>query len=585
MRAVIYQLFVRHFSNEKKGGRAWGSKQQNGCGTFAGVTDEALHELACMGVTHLWLTGVLRHATRTECPGLPAHPECVVKGIAGSPYAVVDYFDVDPDLALQPENRLEEYRNLLARVRQFGMVPMMDFVPNHVSRCYASTVAPEAEFGSQDRTDLFFERNNSFYYLERGASDGRMMLPAGEFRQERGCGRVTGNNAATWNPLDTDWYETVKLNYGCDYRHGAAEAEALPGLMARREALPRTWVVLDKVLAWWQSMGVGGFRCDMAHMVPLPFWRWVIAHARMRGEAFFVAEAYNDGMKLTPGDALTALLEAGFDAVYDADAYHALRGLYESGGWANDLDRFHRPENPLFHGGVRYVENHDEPRMASPLFWGGCGEKVARAAMVAQFTTTCGPVLFYNGQEVAERADGPTGFGGDNGRTSIFDYTSLPRLQLWYHHGLCDGALLPAPLRDLRHFCASLMRLLQLPAFAQGGFYGLNWANQQTVQFGRDPGEATSGHRVYAFLRFDPATRSACLVACNFSPSSDMDVRIHFSEDACNWSRRFAPAFCFRDLLDPLTPPISIDRESLLGPGLPLLIPVGSARILSWELT
>ena len=536
-----------------------------------------------MGVTHLWLTGVLRHATQTAYPGLPAHPPSVVKGIAGSPYAVVDYFDVDPDLAEHPETRMTEFRDLLVRVRKWGMIPMIDFVPNHVSRCYASIVAPQWEFGRQDRTEMFFDRNNSYFYLDRGVGEGRMMLPDGEFLPERGCGRVTGNNAATWTPLNTDWYETVKLNYGCDYRHGAAEAEALPGIMARREALPRTWLLLDEVLAWWQSMGVGGFRCDMAHMVPLPFWRWAIAHARLRGEVFFVAEAYNDGMKLTEQDALPALLAAGFNAVYDAEAYHALRGLYESGGWANDLDRFHRPENPLFSCGVRYVENHDEPRMASPAFWGSAGEKVARAVMAAQFFTSCGPVLFYNGQEVAERADGPTGFGGTNGRTSIFDYTTLPRLQLWYNHGCCDGAELPMELHALRDFCSRLLRMLQLPAIARGGFYGLNWANRQTAQFGREPGESVSGHLVYAFLRYDSASHSALLIVCNFSSVAAADVHVHFSDDACNWARRTAHTFQFRDLLAPDEPPISVFRATLLSSGLPLSIPVGSARVLSWD--
>ena len=584
MRPVIYQLFVRHFSNEERNGKQWGTKDENGCGLFTGVNDNALRELASMGVTHLWLTGVLRHATRTSYPGLPAHPASVVKGIAGSPYAVVDYFDVDPDLAECPEKRLTEFRDLLARVRKWGMIPMIDFVPNHVSRCYTSTVAPQWEFGRQDRTDVFFDRNNSYYYLDRGAGEGRMMLPDGEFVSERSCGRVTGNNAATWTPLNTDWYETVKLNYGCDYRHGAAEAEALPGLMARREVLPRTWLLLDEVLAWWQSMGVGGFRCDMAHMVPLPFWRWAIAHARLRGDVFVMAEAYNDGMKLTEGDALPALLSAGFNAVYDAEAYHGLRGLYEGGGWANDLDRFHRPENPLFSHGVRYVENHDEPRMASPLLWGGVGEKVARAAMVAQYLTTCGPVLFYNGQEVAERADGPSGFGGTNGRTSIFDYTTLPRLQLWYNHGRCDGAALPIQQRSLRDFCVRLLRMLQLPAIARGGFYGLNWANQQTEQFGRDPGESISGHHIYAFLRYDPASRSAILVVCNFSPANDADVRVHFSEDACNWARRTAESFQFSDLLSSETSsPVSASRNTLLSSGLALSVPAGSARVLSWD--
>ncbi len=572
MRAVIYQLFVRHF------GASVGQS-----GRFSNVNDRALGELAEMGVTHLWLTGVLRHATQTSYPGLPAHPACVVKGKAGSPYAVVDYFDVDPELAEKKEARLDEYRELLERVHKWGMVPMMDFVPNHVSRCYGSVVAPESDFGKQDRTDVFFDRNNAFFYLDRAGSDGRMMLPDGEFLPERDRGRVTGNNAATWSPSVNDWYETVKLNYGCDYRRGAAGAEALPGLLARREELPRTWLLMDEVLAWWQEMGVGGFRCDMAHMVPVPFWRWAIAQARMRRDVFFAAEAYNDDMKMTEGDVLPALLSAGFDAVYDADAYHALRGLYEENVWANDLDAHHRPESPLFVHGVRYVENHDEPRLASPLYWGGVGERAARAVMVAQYTTSCGPVLFYNGQETGERADEPADFGGNNGRTSIFDYITLPRFRLWYHDGKCDGASLPPALRELRDFCRRLLRLLQQPVFAKGSFYGLNWANRQTVPFGRCEGEESSGHLVYAFLRYDAASRVAALVVCNFSPSASAQVRVHIPQNACDWARRRSETFSFRDLLDPANSPVRISRAALLSEGLLLSVPAGDARILAWD--
>ena len=114
----------------------WGSRETNGCGTFNGVTDKALREIARMGFTHIWLTGVLRHATQTAHPGLAAQPESIVKGLAGSPYAVVDYFDVDPDLASSPEKRMDEFKALVKRCRTVGLLPMMDFIPNHVSRAY-----------------------------------------------------------------------------------------------------------------------------------------------------------------------------------------------------------------------------------------------------------------------------------------------------------------------------------------------------------------------------------------------------------------------------------------------------------------
>ncbi|MGN1310055.1 MAG: hypothetical protein ACI4XO_09455 [Akkermansia sp.] len=193
--------------------------------------------------------------------GMEADPAVVVKGRAGSPYAVTDYYDVDPDLAEDPAARLEEFRALVQRVRRHGMVPMLGFIPNHLSRCYDSRVRPEHQFGAGDNRSVFFARDNAFYYLEPCCSDRSLCLPGGEFVPEHGCGRVTGNNAATWTPGVYDWYETVNLNYGVDYRGGAAAAESLPGMLARVDEVPRTWREMDAVLAYWQSMGVGGFRC------------------------------------------------------------------------------------------------------------------------------------------------------------------------------------------------------------------------------------------------------------------------------------------------------------------------------------
>ena len=583
MRPVIYQLFVRHFSNFNEGGVPWGSREQNGCGTFNAITDKALEQIAGMGVTHLWLTGVLRHATQTPHDGLPADPACIVKGIAGSPYAVTDYFDVDPDLAEDTEHRREEFAALLQRARNRGMVPVIDFVPNHVSRNYRSTVRPSSSFGEHDDTNCFFARDNSFYYLEPHHADIPMHLPEGDYEPERGCGRVTGNNVASWNPGSYDWYETVKLNYGSDYRHGAHSAAALPSLLAPEYAIPRTWQLMNEVLAYWQDMGVGGFRCDMAHMVPMPFWRWIIAHARLRdSSAFFMAEGYDDHLKLVDGPVHEALLSAGFNGVYDGVAYEALRKIYEGGAWANDLDRLHQTESPLFRGGVRYVENHDEPRMAAPMYWAGVGADVIQAAMVAQYCTTTGPVLVYNGQEAGERAEGPGGYGGDNGRTSIFDYTTLPRLQRWTNGGKYDAAGLSPEERELRGYTARLLTLLQHPALAKGGFYGLNWANRDTPDFGRKPGETVSGHGLYAFLRHYRKAKSTLLVVCNFHPVETARTHVHIPSHACEWAGKKPGTYHFVPLIDVSNPILESTLDELDSIGLPVEIPPGKALILEW---
>ena len=583
MRQVIYQLFVRHFSNFKVGNTPWGTREENGCGTFNAVTDTALEQLARMGVTHLWLTGVLRHATQTPHEGLPADPECVVKGKAGSPYAVTDYFDVDPDLAENVESRREEFAALLRRCRRWGMVPMIDFIPNHVSRHYHSTVCPGSSFGAQDDRSCFFARDNAFYYLEPQQGDVPMLLPGGEYVPERGQGRVSGNNVASWTPGEYDWYETVKLNYGTDYRHGCHAADALPGLLAPEYALPRTWQLMNEVIAYWQDMGVGGFRCDMAHMVPLPFWRWIIAHARLRDRsAFFVAEGYDDHLNLVNGLPHPALLAAGFDGVYDGSAYEALRRIFEGGAWANDLDSLHQETSPMFRGGVRYIENHDEPRMTAPMYWGGMGSRVTRAGMVAQYCSTAGPVLVYNGQEVGEEPSGPGGYGGDNGRTSIFDYTHLPHLQHWSNGGTYDGALLTREEHELRNFTAHLLTLLQHPALAKGGFYGLNWANRDTPDYGRREGDTTSGHNLYAFLRHYRKSRSTMLVVCNLSPNETACTFIHIPVNAQEWVGKKPGCYTFVPLLDAASPLIDIDATRLESSGLPVTLPPGQAQIFEW---
>ena len=574
MRPVIYQLFVRHFSNFTTGGTPWGDKETNGCGSFNGVTDTALEQIARMGVTHVWFTGVLRHATQTAYEGLPADPPCIVKGKAGSPYAVTDYFDVDPDLAENPEKRLDEFAALLVRCRRWGMIPLIDFVPNHVSRNYHSTVRPEHSFGAHDDRRCFFSRDNAFYYLEPHGTDTPMQLPGGEFLPERGQGRVTGNNVASWTPGAYDWYETAKLNYGTDYRHGNHAAAMLPSLLAPEYALPRTWQLMNEVLAYWQDMGVGGFRCDMAHMVPLPFWRWIIAHARLRDRAaFFIAEGYDDHMKLVEGPVHAALLSVGFDGVYDSGAYDSLRKVYESGASVHLLDKYHAPGSPLFRGGVRYIENHDEPRIASPLYWGGAGSIVCPAVMVAQYATTAGPVLVYNGQETAECADGPGGYGGDNGRTSIFDYTNLPHFLHWTNGGRYDGALLTPEEKELRRFTSHLLTLLQHPALSKGDFYGLNWANMQTPGF---------RNGVYAFLRHYRKTKSTLLVVCNLSAEKAMETRIHIPQNAMDWAAMKPGSYCFVPLLETASAIVGIDSEEVQTAGVPVSLPPGRAHIFEW---
>jgi glycosidase len=524
-RPVIYQLLVRTFGNSNETRKINGTLAENGCGKFSHINDIALESIAAMGFTHIWLTGVLEQASGTSYPNRPADKPDILKGLAGSPYAIKDYFDVCPDYAMDPERRIDEFKDLLARCRRHGFKVIIDFVPNHVARSYASDVRPDWSFGEGDRRDLFFDRDNHFYYLQVDHPGGGapLKLPTigmlgcdGMFEPEKEFGRVTGNNVISWAPSANDWYETVKLNYGHDFTNGRQTGH-LPGPCACLDEVPKTWRTMDAVLGYWQEMGVDGFRVDMAHMVPMEFWRWAVARCRARDlGVFFAAEAYdNDPAKLTDAQVLDELLAAGFDAVYDDPSYDVLEGLYDSGKWANDLDGLIFT-GERFHKSLRYAENHDEVRLASHKEWGGLGMKVGRPVSTVLFALGRGPIMMYHGQELGEPALGVEGFGGDDARTSIFDYWSMPEFTKWVNGGKFDGERLSDEQKALRDWYRKLLHVMHDKAFTDGDFFGLNHANKDNPQFGRIGDESVSGHWLYAFLRSDRESGRAFLVVANF---------------------------------------------------------------------
>lgn len=540
-RQAIYQMMVRTFGNTNETRKENGTLAENGCGKFAHVNDAAIRAIREMGFNTIWLTGVLEQASGTGYPGRPADDPDILKGVAGSPYAIKDYFDVCPDYADVPEKRLEEFKALLARCKKAGMRTIIDFVPNHVARSYQSDVKPELSFGEGDDRTKFFVRDNHFYYLQKGDPGGGppLMLPTAEktgcglFGPESEYGRVTGNNSITWAPSVHDWYETVKLNYGHDFTSGR-NTSALPGPDAAPAEVPKTWRTMDEIIAYWQGMGVGGFRVDMAHMVPMEFWRWMVKRARARDAAvFFCAEAYdNDPAKLTDGNVLDGLLDAGFNAVYDDPTYDALEGIYDSGKWANDIDPL-TFTGKRFHQSLRYAENHDEVRLANPHEWGGQGMKVGRPVSAVLFAMGRGPVMLYHGQEVGEPAIGSAGFAGDNHRTTIFDYWCMPEFAKWVNGGKYDGGRLSPEQNDLRGWYGKLVNLMKEPAFTDGEFYGLNHANKENEAFGRTDGETVSGHWLYAFLRMDKTSGQVFLVVVNFHAERTLEgVKVRIPEHA-----------------------------------------------------
>jgi glycosidase len=564
-RVRIYQLLVRLFGNVNETRKVNGSLAENGVGKFDDINDTAIDAIRDLGCTHIWLTGVLRQATATDYSriGLPADPPDLLKGLAGSPYAIKDYFDVCPDYARDPVQRLNEFKALLDRIHSHGLKVIIDLVPNHVARSYHSTVRPELSFGDKDDPTKFFDPNNNFFYLrptDPGGGpplrlptvrDGQFISPTckvlgagtGFFEPEKDRGRVSGNNVVSWSPGINDWYETVKLNYGVDFTH--PDQRFFP-VAARPDApIPDTWLKMDEIIAYWQAMGVDGFRCDMAHMIPPEFWAWAIRRARARQpDVWFMAEAYNDDpQKLPPADPVIAslnnvmfsLLNAGFNAVYDDPSYKALKAIYDGSRWANDLDGAITSDF-IYQNSLRYAENHDEVRLAGKHQWGDAGMGVGRPVAAILYGIGRGPLMLYNGQEVGEPADGEEGFGGDDARTTIFDYWSMPELVKWVNHLEYNGALLSKQQRGLRYYYSRLLNLAGEPGFRFGGFRPLNPANKNSANFGNIEGDPASGHWMYAFLRYDPRSRQRWMVVANLHPSvAFSNVHIHVPAETMQW--------------------------------------------------
>lgn len=588
----IYQLFVRVFGNTNETRKPDGTIIENGVGKFNDINDTALKALRDSGFTHIWLTGVLQQATATDYSdiGQPADDPDLLKGLAGSPYAIKDYFDVCPDYAEKPDQRLSEFKSLLDRVHKHRIRVLIDFVPNHVARSYKSDIKPDLNFGTKgnggagDDTSLFFSPRNNFFYLSPDTGgpplhlptwkDGQPLSPTckivaalkqgtaastpkafgagkppllecdGLFDGEQDHGKVTGNNKATWLPDINDWYETAKLNYGFDFTDSTKSVREYPNANSPDKPIPDTWEKMDGVLAYWQEMGVDGFRCDMSHMVPPEFWSWIIAHARTRDpKVVFIGEAYDNDPAKVPGvdpvisklhggqsNVMFDLLDAGFNAVYDDPTYRAIKKIYEGPGWANDIDGA-RAYDFIFENSLRYAENHDEVRLAAKTQWGGLGMKVGAPVSAILYGLSRGPIMVYNGQEVGEPGEGLEGFGSNDARTSIFDYWSMPEFVKWVNDHKYDGKLLSPEQRELRSFYSRLVNLTSEPAFRDGICIPLNAANRDNPAYGRLGNEQPSGHWLYSFLRYDQNIAQRFLVVVNLNPTTALkNIRIILPE-------------------------------------------------------
>ncbi|MEL6535323.1 MAG: alpha-amylase family protein, partial [Bacteroidota bacterium] len=473
---VIYQMMTRLFGNQTATNQEYGSMAVNGVGQFGDITATALQELRELGATHIWYTGVLEHATMIDQRewGIPLDDADVVKGRAGSPYAIKDYYDVNAYMAQEPANRMAEFEALVARTHAAGLKVLIDFVPNHVARSYASDAKPEGvvDFGADDDVTQAFSPTNNYYYLPGQAfvvpsehtPGGPNTLPTEDGKFAEFPAKATGNDGFTATPQNWDWFETVKLNYGVEYQNNR---------IPHFDPVPDTWHKMLHILQYWAGKGVDGVRCDMAEMVPVEFWEWVIPQVKAQaGQEFtFIAEIYN------PAQYGNYLDRGQFDYLYDkVQLYDSLKHVIQGKTSAAGISTIWKALEGYNGRMLRFLENHDEQRIASPGFAGNAWKGLPM--MVVSATMHTGPVLVYFGQEVGEPGEGKEGFQGEDGRTTIFDFWGVPQHQKWMNGGAFDGGQLDESSQQLRGYYQQLLQFTRSSAvLAQGDFFDLSGGN------------------------------------------------------------------------------------------------------------
>lgn len=506
---IIYQVLPRLFGNQKAKPVENGTLQENGCGKFNDFTADRLKEIKQSGFTHVWFTGVIEHATQTDYSAYGIakdHPE-VVKGKAGSPYAIKDYYDVDPDLAEDVKDRMKEYQNLITRTHRAGLKVIMDFVPNHVARQYHSDSKPKnvKDLGEDDVTEVAFSNQNNFYYLP-----GQQFSPRFDTSKyaknpyiENPC-KATGNDCFTNAPGMYDWYETVKLNYGVDY-FNYRRNDFYP--------IPNTWTKMRDILLFWAKKKVDGFRCDMAEMVPVEFWAWAIPQVKEAyPEIIFIAETYN------PAEYHRFIFDGKLDYLYDkVGLYDTLRGIMRNENACHNITCCWQSLNGVSDHMLNFLENHDEQRIASPFFAGNALK--GRPAMIISSTISKGPVMLYNGQEFGEKADDKEGFSGQDGRTTIFDYWTIPSV-----HRYLKGKLNKEE-KELQAFYSQLLNICRdEKAIAEGEFFDLEYANFNNPNF--------DTNKQYAYVR--KFEKEMLLVLVNFE-DNDKKVGLNLPQHAFDY--------------------------------------------------
>ena len=528
---IIYQVFTRLFGNSQMPTTPNGTIKENGCGKMADFTIRALNEIKKLRASYIWYTGIIEHATQTNYTRYyirPDHP-AVVKGKAGSPYAIKDYYDIDPDLAVSVPGRMKEFTQLVDRTHRAGLKVIIDFVPNHVARQYSSDAKPEGvrDLGENDDTQKAFDPQNNFYYIPGTPLAASFdMKGSAEEPYVENPAKATGNDRFDASPNITDWYETVKLNYGVDYLNGRA---------CHFDPVPDTWLKMRDILLFWAAKKIDGFRCDMAEMVPVEFWRWVIPQVKEQyPHLIFIAEVYN------PAEYRNYIFNGHFDYLYDkVGLYDTLRGVICGYTPASAITGCWQSLEGIADHMLNFLENHDEQRIASDFFAGN-GRK-GKPGMIVSACMNTNPVMLYFGQEFGERGMQSEGFSGRDGRTTIFDYWNVDTIARWRHKNKFDGTLLHKEETELYRFYTRLMTICtQEKAITQGRFFDLMYVNYENWNF--------NSARQYAFLR--KQDNEVLLIIANFD---EISAHVSVNIPAHAFEYLDIPPMAYRQAIDLLT--------------------------------